>query len=752
MNCDLIITTNKIKKEILLNHSNNKIISKTKILTKNEIKDIILGSLSEDAIYELVNEFNVSACIGKLYVDNVMYKPKLLINQYNYLVKNNLIEFDILHEKFDNILVINEILDDYILEYFKDSNIKYFEGENNFIHDLYWFNNVEDEIVYVAEKILDLNISFKQIKLVNVNEDYEKVLRKIFKEFNIPLSIKNKVSIVKTNSFDVFINNLKETRDISESIKLIESTKVCDLLLRYFNKIHIDNFNDINIDVIIDHFKNVSLPSDNIKDSVEIINYEDIYNNEYHYFLLGFNDAAIGKIKDEDYIPDIEKKELKIITSEEFNKSRIKLFTNIYKNTKNLNLSFSKQNTFTSYNPSSFIKDNNLKVIKNVAKKYGYSNKYNKIELAKKLDLFIKFGELEKELINLYSTYNISYLSYDNKFKKFNNVLKYPINLSFSSVKTYCECSFKYYVERVLKLSKNEERLAVTIGNVFHFVLSKMYDDDFDFEEVYKSQLEALELSFKEKFFLLSVKSELIKVISFLRNFDSQTKLKTNICEQEFLIENIIQDKVNFKGIIDNIKLSKEDKLLTLIDYKSGFYKASLDNLNHGFNLQLPSYLYLMDHFKKDYKVGGMYISKILDPLKMNEEDSFNKYKFIGYSTTDESDLYKIDNSYENSEFIQGLKLSKKGFNSYSKVLDYENFDKIKDIAKNKILETANSIVDMQFDINPKSILNENKSCTYCKYKDLCFKTNSDIVELENTKLNDLIKEDICQNLQKNNN
>ena len=37
----------------------------------------------------------------------------------------------------------------------------------------------------------------------------------------------------------------------------------------------------------------------------------------------------------------------------------------------------------------------------------------------------------------------------------------------------------------------------------------------------------------------------------------------------------------------------------------------------------------------------------------------------------------------------------------------------------------------MKFDINPKVIKNINKGCMYCKYNDICYMRNEDIVNLK---------------------
>lgn len=753
MNYDLIITTNYIKKELLLEYSKNNIITSTKIVTKKELEKMLLGEATYEGVFAITKEYKCSANIAKLYMDNVIYKASSLKEYYNFLSNNNYITFPDVKYSFDNILVINETIDNYILEYFKNSNITYNTKESIYNHEVNYFSSASEEVVFVAEKIIESNIDYTNIKLVNVTGEYIKIVKKIFSFYNIPVNIENNISIIKTNSFDKFISILKDTKNIEHSLELIENSTLYDIVLRYFNKYNFPNIDDNVINIIIDYFKDIYLPETKIINAVECINYKDIYNKDNYYYMFSFDDKALGIYKDEDYLSDLEKTKLGLLTSRNKNILNTKIFKNIYNTTKNLVISFSTQSKFNSYNPNNFIKDNKLIINKNNEITYKYSNKYNKIKLGEFLDLYIKFNEITDSLIKLHSTYEVPFSSYDNSYKIVEKeVLSYPVNLSYSSVKNYYECGFKYYVDRVLKLGKHENNLGTIIGNIFHAVLSRMYNEDFNVDTEYEKELSELELLPKEVFFINLVKPELIKVIDFLRSFDKQTSLKSNLCEQEFIVENIIENKVNFKGIIDNIKYNKDNNLMILIDYKSGFYESKLDNLNYGMNLQLPSYLYLMDKCKNDYKVVGMYISKVLEPTKLNEIESTKKYKFMGYSTTNLDNLALIDSTYNDSLYIKNLKLGKSGLSSYAKVLDEINFIKIKDIAEDKIKEAAKKIVNNEFNINPKVIDNNDISCKYCKYKDLCYKSYENIVELESTSLKDLIKEEECQDLLKNNN
>ena len=82
------------------------------------------------------------------------------------------------------------------------------------------------------------------------------------------------------------------------------------------------------------------------------------------------------------------------------------------------------------------------------------------------------------------------------------------------------------------------------------------------------------------------------------------------------------------------------------------------------------------------------------------------------------------------------MKVTSKGFIHYTKVISEEEIESLVSLVDKKIKEAFIEIDNLNFPINPKIIGGENIGCSFCKYKDLCFKTGSDYVYL--AKKNDL--------------
>ena len=139
--------------------------------------------------------------------------------------------------------------------------------------------------------------------------------------------------------------------------------------------------------------------------------------------------------------------------------------------------------------------------------------------------------------------------------------------------------------------------------------------------------------------------------------------------------------------------------------------------------MQLPIYIYLAKRSDKlsNSVIVGFYLQRILsDDLKL-----------LGYSTNNEEELNDFEPGYKNSSIIKSLKMTNNGFSTYSKLFDNDKLNEI-DLTIDKIINNSkDNIIDSNYDINPKRLDNKNVSCKFCKYKDICFMKEEDIVNIE---------------------
>ena len=76
------------------------------------------------------------------------------------------------------------------------------------------------------------------------------------------------------------------------------------------------------------------------------------------------------------------------------------------------------------------------------------------------------------------------------------------------------------------------------------------------------------------------------------------------------------------------------------------------------------------------------------------------------------------------------------------KVLSDDEIDKLYQITESKIDNAIHEITNANFTINPKRIGMNNIGCQFCTYKDICFMSEKDIINLKEYKKMEFLKEE----------
>ena len=88
---------------------------------------------------------------------------------------------------------------------------------------------------------------------------------------------------------------------------------------------------------------------------------------------------------------------------------------------------------------------------------------------------------------------------------------------------------------------------------------------------------------------------------------------------------------------------------------------------------------------------------------------------------------------YSDSQVIKALKKNQDGsFSSNSKLVSKKQINGLISLTEKHIDNAFKEILDGNFDIKPKRIGDNLVSCTYCKYRDVCFRKEENIVNLDN--------------------
>ena len=775
----ILVVPNDVKSKVLEYSNNSSSLVQFKIYSLNDIKKYLCFDYDVDAILYLMEKYNYGYEIAKNYIENLYY-----IEDKNY-TDDKLIFLSNLKKELDSNYLLtynNMFLNSYkntsfivfgypYLDSFSKkllSNFDYKVIERNVVdrvQDVYKFTTLEEELLFVINKIIELindGVSVNNIYLTNIDSDYNNEINRMFRLFNIPVDIDNSSSLMSTTYGKKTFEYLKTSRSFTETVAFMKEFDLTDeniqilynSILNILNKYNeLDYSMDVIIKAIEYELSNNSINNNNLDNVVRVGSINSFYTDDDYVFLLGFNQGSIPKVyKDEDFISDKLKPNVGLDSVNVINKlERVNTLQNI-KSIKNIIISYKTNYLDSEYYPSNYINSDDFKVIENYELKTDYSVLYSKLHLGKMLDNLIKYDEKNSQLPIYFNSLKLDYMIYDNSFTglKKNSLYKWLDNklvLAYSNIESFYECQFKYYLTYILNLNKYEESFDALIGSLFHYVLSHVYDSDFDLDRDYECFLKNKEFNNKEIFYLEKLKEELRFICARVKDFYNDTELKRSFTERELFVDKSTDIEVIFKGIVDKIMYKEDDgkTLVAVIDYKTGEAEIDIYDSIHGLGMQLLIYLYLISKsgLFDNYAFAGFYLQRILDKeINIEKNKTYLEIKnanlrMFGYSTDDQLILQKFDPTYESSIYIKGMKTLKNGeFAQYSKVINEDIMEKLIKLVDKKIDEARDKILNGEFNINPKRFYGDKevKGCLFCKYRDICFRKNEDIEYLKKYK------------------
>ena len=784
----LMICPNSYKEKLLESLNNEKKILDISFLTLEEYKKNYYFDYGVDAIKYLIDNKNISPENAKEILENIVYvedkkydneKLDKLVEYRNELNNKELLIYNPIFKKYlssKNVVVVG---------YGKLSkqDKKIIEGKTVEIlefpiqpkkYEIVEFDTVEEEIEHLYNSISDLlkkKINIDNIFVLNATSDYDSFFKRYNSYYNFVIELNNNVSIFGTKLVKDFIEQL-ETKTRTEiynnlvSINNEISTKLIDILNKYVG------YEPKEVkELIINDLKSVKV-SNVYKNVVKLADVFDKFDTNDYVFLLSFNDKFPHTKKDTDYINDSIKSYVDLPLVEEENellKNNVKAYLS---NIDNLYVSYSKSSPFNTYNKQTLLLENEYSY-KTVKLSYEYSEKLNRTKYSKELDSYRKFDEKSEDIDKLYKAYKKNnYFDYDNRYKKLtaeqikkitnqiasnsHNKKANPdeLTLSYSSMNGFFECQFKYYLDSVLAIKEPFGTYYTRLGNVCHGVLEDLYTDpNYEFESSWKKQIDKLQngnsepvfSGANEEYFVSRIKEELKQDIKIVQAQKANSILDKQSCESRYTFA--VDNKINFTGYIDKVmyKENEDHYLASVVDYKTGDTKIDRSIMKHGLSLQLPSYLFLMkyaDNFDKEIKFIGFYIQNIINTNRKYEDGKtlddlkFESMKLNGISSISPKRVSALDLTLEpgvGSSTIQGLSINKKDGNikKSSKIYDDQGFEELINLVEEKVKEAGHAILSGEFNINPKQIGKDNKSCGYCKYAPICYKRARDLVRLE---------------------
>ena len=779
-NNDIILTTNNEKKKILLN---NQQLINIKIYTISEFNKLFYFDYNLRTIKYIMDQYNVIYDIAKIYLNNMYYledktyqNPKL---QFLLKLKKDLIQQKLLKI---NRLFINSLPNHRVIFYNLPETKELLFTQNKLCnitdveiinseeiipkkHQIYEIDTIENEVVFVANKICNLinsGFSPSNIYLTNLNDSYRKLIKRIFPMFNLLITLEEQQSIygtfIVTKFFELYDNDISKTLEaVKALVNSKEAEEIYNQLITAVNKYAAFDDYKIIYSMLKQDLKGIKIKTKDLENSIHEQNLDYPFNEDDYIFVMSFNQGILPVIhKDEEYLTDKDKEELSISYTVDYNLNERRALIKKLNCLNNVIITYKLKADGEDFNISNINEVLNYEIIRNNIIENKYSNLYNKIKLNSLKDEFYKYGTKSSQLYTLnkhyltlpYNTYQHSFTGINqNDFKEY---LNNRLTLSYSSIDKYNRCPFSYYANYILKLNIYEETFFQIIGTLFHKILECFNQSNLSYDELWTQEINNIEHEFtpKEQFFLKRLKTELAFIIETIKEQENFTDLKDELHEERVYTSLSGNMQITFTGIIDKIKYKEENgqTIIAIIDYKTGNPNLSLTSIPYGIDMQLPIYIYLAKNSRKlkNVKIAGFYLQKILNnEITVDNSSSYEQLKkknllLQGYSNENIDILSVFDKSYMDSNIIKGMKLKKDySFYSYTKVLSDEKINHICDIVEAQIKNSAQKISEAEFPIAPRKIGKENKGCALCKFKDLCYTTADDIVELK-----ELTKED----------
>lgn len=761
----LIICESDNKKKILNKINECKKLIPVNFISLKELYNLYYFNYDEKALYYLINKYNFKYDVAKTYLDNLIYieNTEFRSDKLNDLknIKKELESNDIIKKNENFIHDINnkniifygyDYIDKFTLKLIdsikKITNIKIIEKQyDDYKHKAYEFAHIEDEVDFVASKICSLiknGIDINKIKISNIDDEYKPIIKRVFYFYNIPINLDDQETLYSTIPASFLIKKFNsDLSDIIEKLKEKYNSSVVNQIINIINKYTFVSDKLLVKDMIIHDLLNTKVIKTKFVNAINIIDYKNYSNNDY-VFLMNFNQKSIPVThKDEKYLSDNDLKLLDLETSVELNKIDKNIAINNIKSIKNLIITFKKESYSSEYYPSNLINEMNLEVVTENTT-LDNSHLSNKIKLCKYLDDYYKYNIKNPDMDTLLNNYDLPYKNYDNKYNLINRntlekLINNKLNLSYSSMQSYNECSFKYYIQNILKLDVYEDKFSSYIGTLFHHILEIGINKEINVKEEIDKFIIDRKFNNKEKYYIEKLTKDIEFALNVIKKQLDYTKFNKIITENKLVVIKNRNISVTFKGFIDKMMTYNDGvkTLVALIDYKTYDVDLKMDLIDYGLNLQLPIYLYLAGNNLETVEFAGFYIQKVLPSEKKYnkdktlEEQTCENMKLCGYSNSDEHILKLFDRTYESSEIIKGMKIKNDGnFSSSSHVLNTKQMDMIISKVDDQINKCIDNIDSCNFNINPKNINNNNISCKFCKYRDLCYMTQKDIEEI----------------------
>jgi ATP-dependent helicase/DNAse subunit B len=797
----LVIAPSSYHVPIMLAVNKEKGLYDVKYITRENFVSYNSFRLTDEALPTLGMELGLPPTILSELVEYLPYvntQTETELNQFVTVQKvideKNLVEKDIPFEQLYHNRIIYiygyPALDNLFLEYLHKCNTYFTYEIIEFQEQLQsipfsMFHSEYDEIEYLCNRIseeISNGFDVSHIKVHITNPSYNPIVSTLFDRYNLAPYFSQSSNLGSLNITKRIMNMIRLS-DNSIEETLLDIYPVLERTLAYAsqesNDIFVQYIGVLNKYILLDGllkdyitFIQYDLSKSAIKNTRTISSVfigdltSECIEEDDVVFIIGFNEGDIprvtknNKILDDSVLSHIGA-ETSIESTELSKKEYISLIQ--CKNVEYISYSTHSLTSEKIISTLSVEMIENKIIVETEPKSFGahFSITHDLITLGKMISETKEYGIVTENLAQ-YVNSVLSQISYPPHFtqktgdldsKLVEEILKDVPCLSYSSINEYFKCNFKFLLKKIIKVPETYgERLPAIIGTLFHKTLQRIDEVPSDLnkkEEFFTSVLETLiedneyDLSNKELFYLHNSFTQLSTVVDWIKDIHMKTKFSPLYHEKEYVIPLKGEFITEFKGVIDLIMSLNND--FFIVDYKTGSTSINISNLEFGLESQLVFYLYLVAQGEKDLtSPTGFFYSPVFSKM-MNAVDgkTYNEllrdsWKLSGYVS--EEKLGVIDPDFEEGSFIKGIQTKK---NSTVLKKGAKTMSTKKQIELTEHLENLldQAVIDMEsgkFDVNPKGSLLESQSCSFCEFKDICFKAEANFIETKTKEKNSL--------------
>lgn len=742
-----------------------------KFFTKESFLGNFYYTYGEDALLYVTNKFGkdydisnqILKTISKLQIEDVSSdKNKELIQIKNELIKNGLI---VKNEYFEHELE-NSVIDVYfyseddaeLYKFLKSRNVNFVKQNGSTPNVVQQFHSNNDELAYLFNKIaelLDKGVKGNKIAVFGLSDTDELIFSRLLSNYKFHFNNAYPKTLLSKVYVNRFIANVLES-DVEDAFEKEQKLSSTDETFATFESIvkkyKNDSLNKVyQAEIYQSIFKKTKLESLKYEDGIEIVN-EPICPKDGYLFIINMVQGKFPTLsKDNEYFSDKEKQLLGVVTSEEENAANYGLFVNYLHQKGNIFLSYSSCSYASKYYPSPLIQSLNIKDNSEHSIDTFYSYDEAQFAYANEWDIetnYLASSELLKKFRNTKDIV-IPYKTYTYQPEKINHfTFDKVVELSYTKTTTYYQCAYKYYLNNILRIDDLEDTFSLALGDMTHEIFQNISSGK-SFDELYDLAYSRHKDRFSENdwVFLRRIKNDLKRVFDYVIEFEMQ--ISNGSFKRELDLSTYLDEHVLLKGKLDKVIASNNNEEVAVVDYKTGKAKFEEPLTEYGLSLQLPTYSLLLKR-SKDYsesQISGLFLQPLL--LPSNEtlysriaDTDLNSYsKLDGLLSNRENTIPYFDSTAGTgkSKYLSGISFKKSGdlsADSARRLRDEDYFNGLAALAEMLILEAGHSILKNKFEINPKMVNGIDRSCSYCPFRDICYRDESSFIKI-NTKKND---------------